>query len=223
MHLDPHTSGLPQHQANPAYQGLRDSLGPGGDTTFLDRAWAYLVEHGAGSTADTGEELPLHGLAVARIVAHEMGLGLHSVNAALLHIFAADGTDLATLRGAATPEAFSILGGLKKIRAIRTDRSRYQSENFIKLLLTVPDDIRSPLVRLADRLHHLRQFRQLSPDRRQQIAGECAYLYAPVAHRLGLYRMKSEMEDLAMQVLEPEAYQAVTRMVSDSEAKQRAY
>lgn len=211
------------HKLNLEYQGVRAAFVQQEDAARLDTAWEFLLQHSKDRTSDTGEDLLTHTLAVARIVTHEMGLGLHSVNAALLHEFLATDIPLSALRDQATPEAFGILQGLKKIKAIRTDRTRFQSENFIKLLLLIPDDIRAPLVRLADRLHHLRRYDQLKEIKRQQIAVECAYLYAPVAHRLGLYKIKTELEDLAMRILEPDAYQVVERKISDSEAKRETF
>lgn len=190
----------------------------------LNKAWDYINTNCSGDITEIGDSIPDHSLAVARITADELGLGLHSVNAALLHELSGDRfEDLSKATDTYTIDAFNIIEGLRKIKAVRTERTKFQSENFIKLLLTVSDDIRSTLIQLADRLHHLRHFKNISNDRRALLAQECAYLYAPIAHRLGLYKTKTELEDLAMQVLEPEAYSNVARMISESSSKQKVY
>lgn len=162
-------------------------------------------------------------LGLSRIVSSEIGLGYQAIMAAILsHL---PETELSDKRfdSLLTNDARSILTGYRKIQAIRTERTEYQSENFIKLLLTVAEDIRAILLQLAAKLYHLRQSHPSSGEQSHLLAREVAFLYAPVAHRLGLYRIKAELEDKAMQILEPEAYQHIAKQLSDSATKQKAY
>jgi GTP pyrophosphokinase len=169
------------------------------------------------------EDILAAALGIARIASIEIGLGHHTLMAAILLALPEAELSDKKLNSILTKEAKSILTGYRKIQAIRTERTEYQSENFIKLLLTVADDIRSILLQLSSKLFHLRHCQSLSREKSQLLAREVAFLYAPVAHRLGLYRIKAELEDKAMQIMEPEAYQHIAKQLSDSATKQKAY
>jgi len=199
-------------------------LGKAGSEVLIP-CWELLSSYDAKEQPICGETLSSHSLNVAGIVVSEIGLGIHSLNAALLHELMNRRQAVAkdVLATVTTSDARLILSGLKKIQSIRTDRTQYQSENFIKLLLTVAEDVRSSLVQLADRLHHLRHATCFPPEEVRLIATEAAYLYAPVAHRLGLYQIKAELEDLAMKVLLPDDYHAIEEKLKESAGEQESY
>lgn len=209
-----------------AYEEFRERL-PVQDPRelrYTDQVWEFLLRNYADEITEIGDALPGHTLSVAQVVLDEIGLGSHSINAALLHeTLEIQGFEWSSLQKLCSTDSMNILRGLKKIKSIRTDRTRYQSENFIKLLLAVSEDIRSTLIQLADRLHHLRHYERLVPASRLQLAQESAFLYAPVAHRLGLYKIKTELEDLSMKILDPEAFALVKQKISDSAERQSAY
>lgn len=179
----------------------------------------YLERNGEPQT----EDVRAAALGISRIVSIEIGLGYHAIMAAILLALPEAELRDKKLDSILTNEAKSILTGYRKIQAIRTERTEYQSENFIKLLLTVAEDIRAILLQLSSKLFHLRRCQSLSREKSRPLAREVAFLYAPVAHRLGLYRIKAELEDKAMQILEPEAYQHIAKQLSESATKQKVY
>ncbi len=158
----------------------------------------------------TGEPKILHALSVARIIAGEMGLGLTSIIAALLH----DSYNNLSLTPAELEKEFGkeivgILNGFSRITNIDSMQSSYQAENFRKLLLSLADDVRVILIKLVERLEYMRNLDNAAEKERIPLASETYFLYAPLAHRLGFYNIKSEMEDLAVKYLEPEQYNFV--------------
>jgi GTP diphosphokinase / guanosine-3',5'-bis(diphosphate) 3'-diphosphatase len=158
----------------------------------------------------TGEPEILHALSVARIIAGEMGLGLTSIVTALLHDsynnLSINPKDLEIEFG---KKAVEILNGFARITSIDSMQSSYQAENFRKLLLSLADDVRVILIKLIERLEYMRNLDSAPEKERIPLASETYFLYAPLAHRLGFYNIKSEMEDLAVKYLEPEQYNYV--------------
>jgi GTP pyrophosphokinase len=151
----------------------------------------------------------MHPIAVAKIVCNEIGLGSTSICAALLHDVVED-TDYTVedIENIFGHKIATIVDGLTKISGgIFGDRASAQAENFKKLLLTMSDDIRVILIKIADRLHNMRTLGSMLPNKQYKIAGETLYIYAPLANRLGLYRIKTELEDLSFKYEHPEEYE----------------
>jgi GTP pyrophosphokinase len=166
-----------------------------------------------------GEYAIFHSLAVAKIVAGEMGLGGNSVIAALFHEFIDDpefSVDLITLKfGAKVTE---ITGGLRKIAGIKTEKTSSQAENLRSLILTLASDVRVIMIKLGERLYQMRMLERLPDELRIAIASETSFIYAPLAHRLGLYNIMSEMEDITMKYLEPEPYKNIFDQLKASDS-----
>ena len=155
----------------------------------------------------TGEPYIYHPIEVAKIVANEIGLGATSIACALLHDVVEDSDytyeDLKKLFGA---KIAGIVNGLTKISVMNHQNISIQSENYRKLLLTLSEDFRVILIKIADRLHNMRTLESMTPEKQKKIASETVYIYAPLAHRLGLYNIKSELEDLSLKFNNPEVY-----------------
>jgi GTP pyrophosphokinase len=146
-----------------------------------------------------GDITIVHALGVARIVAEEIGLGINSVVSALLFDFVSDGTiSISKLKNEFSPKIIFILEGLCKITGIDTQKSTDHGENLRSLLITLITDIRVILVKIADRLYYMRNLEQVDQSEQIRISSEVLYIYAPLAHRVGLYNIKSEMEDLTL-------------------------
>ncbi|KFE99737.1 MFS transporter [Chryseobacterium formosense] len=159
----------------------------------------------------SGEPYIYHPIAVAKIVATEIGLGATSIACALLHDVIEDSDytyeDLKKIFGERIAE---IVNGLTKISIMNHQNISVQSENYRKLLLTLSEDFRVILIKIADRLHNMRTLESMAPDKQKKIASETVYIYAPMAHRLGLYNIKSELEDLSLKYNNPEVYNEIT-------------
>ena len=159
----------------------------------------------------TGEPYIYHPIEVAKIVANEIGLGATSIACALLHDVIEDSEytyeDLNKIFG---KKIADIVNGLTKISVMNNQNISIQSENYRKLLLTLSEDFRVILIKIADRLHNMRTLESMRPDKQQKIASETVYIYAPMAHRLGLYTIKSELEDLSLKYNNPEIYNEIT-------------
>ncbi|MCK4631479.1 MAG: bifunctional (p)ppGpp synthetase/guanosine-3',5'-bis(diphosphate) 3'-pyrophosphohydrolase, partial [Bacteroidales bacterium] len=168
----------------------------------------------------SGEPYILHPIAVAKIVTAEIGLGPRSVACALLHDVVED-TDLTLedIRYNFNDKIASVIDGLTKISGIFDNKSSMQAENFRKMLLTLSDDVRVILIKLGDRLHNMRTLDSLPPNKQVKIAGETTYLYAPLAHRLGLYAIKTEMEDLSLKYRHPKFYDDIAVKIKSNEQK----
>lgn len=168
----------------------------------------------------SGELYILHPLAVARIVAEEIGLGAKGVTAALLHDVVED-TDYTVedVEGIFGKKVADIVDGLTKLEGVFDQTQSQQAENFRKLLLTMVEDIRVILIKLADRLHNMRTLESMPEHKRLKIAGETLYLYAPLAHRLGLYAIKSELEDLSLKYEHPKIFEEITAKLEDYQNK----
>ena len=155
----------------------------------------------------TGEPYIYHPIAVAKIVAEEIGLGATSIACALLHDVIEDSEyTYEDLKRLFNEKIADIVRGLTKISGMANQNLSIQSENYRKLLLTLSEDFRVILIKIADRLHNMRTLDSMAPDKQKKIASETAYIYAPLAHRLGLYNIKSELEDLSLKYNNSEVY-----------------
>lgn len=181
-----------------------------GDIKRIRGALNFAIANCGETATITGENSVIHSLSVARIVAGEMNLGTTPVIAAILYESSAAVTvSKADLNQIAGLQVAGILEGLRKIGSIETHQSARQSEEFRRLILSLADDVRVIAIKLASRLHEMRQLGGLAEEKRVSIASETYFLYAPLAYRLGFYNIKSEMEDLAMKHLEPESYNQI--------------
>lgn len=194
------------------------------DNPKIRRALDLATEACDDDVTITGEPQILHALSVARIIAGEMGLGLISIITALLH----DSYDKLSLNSKEIEKEFGkkvveILEGFSRIDRIDSMQSSYQAENFRKLLLSLADDIRVILIKLVERLEDMRNLDMAPEKERIPLASETYFLYAPLAHRLGFYNIKSEMEDLAVKYLEPEQYLYVESRVKQTTASRNKF
>ena len=189
------------------------------DKRKVRQAFNIAVEAHKDMRRRSGEPYIYHPLEVARICAGEIGLGETSIICALLHDVVED-TDypLESVRQEFGDKVARIVDGLTKIKGIfdNTDASQ-QAENYKKMLLTLSDDLRVMLIKLADRLHNMRTLDAMLPIKQLKIASETIYLFAPLAHRMGLYAIKSELEDLAMKYTEPEVYASISAKLQQTE------
>jgi len=186
---------------------------------IIERAYRFARKAHHGVRRRSGEPYILHPIAVARICNREMGLGSTSICAALLHDVVED-TDYTVedIEQQFGPKIAQIVGGLTKISGgIFGDRASAQAENFRKLLLTMSEDIRVILIKMADRLHNMRTLGSMAVNKQYKIAGETMYIYAPLAHRLGLYPIKTELEDLCMKYEHPDAYREISEKIKNTE------
>ena len=188
---------------------------------IIKRAFKFAKEAHSGIRRRSGEPYILHPIAVAKIASQEIGLGSTSICAALLHDVVED-TDYTVedIEQHFGPKIAQLVSGLTKISGgIFGDKASVQAENFRKLLLTMSEDIRVVLIKMADRLHNMRTLGSMAPNKQYKIAGETLYIYAPLAHRLGLFAIKTELEDLSFKYEHPEAYARITQQIADSEAR----
>lgn len=190
---------------------------------IIERAYRFAKDAHKGARRRSGEPYILHPIAVARIIIKELGLGSTSICAALLHDVVEDTEytrdDIEAIFG---KKIADIVEGLTKISGgIFGDKASLQAANFRKLLLTMSTDIRVVLIKMADRLHNMRTLGSLSPEKQFKIAGETLYVYAPLAHRLGLFKIKTELEDLAFRFEHPQKYQEIMDLVSESEEERK--
>ena len=186
---------------------------------IIDKAFKFAREAHKGIRRRSGEPYIMHPIAVATIVIQEIGLGSTSISAALLHDVVEDTDytveDIEALFG---DKIARIVDGLTKISGgIFGAKASLQAENFRKLLLTMNEDIRVVLIKMADRLHNMRTLESMPPNKQYKIAGETLYVYAPLAHRLGLYAIKTELEDLSFKYNHPAEYERIKSQINDSE------
>ena len=187
---------------------------------IIREAFELAMESHQDMRRKSGEPYIIHPLDVARVASEEMGLDVTSIICALLHDVVED-TDvtLEDIEQHFNKEVAKIVDGLTKISGIfdlNNGNSSLQAENFRKLLLTLNDDIRVILVKLADRLHNMRTLDSLKRDKQLKIASETLYLYAPLAHRMGLYAIKTELEDLSLKYTEPEMYKEIAKRLAET-------
>ncbi|MBL7700570.1 MAG: bifunctional (p)ppGpp synthetase/guanosine-3',5'-bis(diphosphate) 3'-pyrophosphohydrolase, partial [Chitinophagaceae bacterium] len=202
------------------YRALLRSLKPKlkpGDKELLRMAFEMAADAHKTMRRKSGEPYILHPLAVARISVEEIGLGIRSTICCLLHDTVED-TDvtLEDIEKTFGSEIARIVDGLTKISNVIDVSASQQAENFKKILLTLTDDPRVILIKLSDRLHNMRTLDHMKREKQLKISSETVYVYAPLAHRMGLYNIKTEMEDLAMKYLEPEAYKEIARKLSET-------
>ncbi len=191
---------------------------------IIERAFRFAKEAHKGIRRRSGEPYILHPIAVAKIASQEIGLGSTSICAAFLHDVVED-TDYTVedIEQHFGKKIAQIVAGLTKISGgIFGDRASAQAENFRKLLLTMSEDIRVVLIKMADRLHNMRTLGSMAPNKQYKIAGETLYIYAPLAHRLGLFAIKTELEDLSFKYEHPAAYQRISDQIKASEEKRSA-
>ena len=185
---------------------------------IITKAFNFANQAHKGVRRRSGEPYILHPLAVASIVCNEIGLGSTSICSALLHDVVED-TDYTVedIENMFGPKIASIVDGLTKISGgIFGDKASAQAENFKKLLLTMNDDIRVILIKIADRLHNMRTLGSMLPNKQYKIAGETLYIYAPLANRLGLYKIKSELENLSFKYEHAEDYRMIEQKLSNT-------
>ena len=194
------------------------------DWNFIKRAFFLAKEAHEGVRRRSGEPYLLHPIAVAKIVIEEIGLGVKSVVAALLHDVVEDTEysveDMERIFG---PKIASMVDGLTKMSGVFNADTSQQAEYFRKVLLTLSDDVRVILIKIADRLHNMRTLGAMPMNKQIKITGETIYLFAPLAYRLGLYSIKSELEDLCMKYRFPQQYAEITQKLQESEASRREF
>ncbi len=216
------TPEMEEQMVDQAYQNLLNgylSSNHRKKVEVIDKAFRFARDAHKGIRRRSGEPYIMHPIAVATIVSQEIGLGSTSISAALLHDVVED-TDY-TLEDIETQfgkKIARIVDGLTKISGgIFGDKASAQAENFRKLLLTMSEDVRVVLIKMADRLHNMRTLSSMPANKQYKIAGETLYIYAPLAHRLGLYAIKTELEDLSFKYNHPTEYQRIKEQVLASE------
>jgi len=203
-----------------SYQTLSDD-----DKKLIRKAFDTAVDAHKDQRRKSGEAYIFHPIAVAKIVASEIGLDATSIAAALLHDVVEDTEytlqQLETMFGETVAK---IVDGLTKISNLKQDKDvSLQAENFRKMLLTLNDDVRVIIIKIADRLHNMQTMDSMRPDKQVKIASETLYIYAPLAHRIGLYNIKTELEDLGLKYTDPEVYHDILTRIKESKEDQDAY
>ena len=203
-----------------SYRTLSDD-----DKKMIRKAFEVAVDAHKDQRRKSGEAYVFHPLAVARIVASEIGMDATSIAAALLHDVVEDTSytldDLEELFGETVAR---IVDGLTKISNLKKHRDvSLQAENFRKMLLTINDDVRVIIIKIADRLHNMQTMDSMRPDKQVKIASETLYIYAPLAHRIGLYNIKTELEDLGLKYTEPEVFKDISRKMKETKEQQDQY
>lgn len=203
-----------------SYQTLSDD-----EKKLIRKAFDVAVEAHKDQRRKSGEAYIFHPIAVAKIVASEIGLGATSIASALLHDVVED-TDITVeqIEEMFNPKIAQIVAGLTKISRMEPDPDiSLQAENYRKMLLTLHDDVRVILIKIADRLHNMQTMEGMVPYKQAKIASETLYIYAPLAHRLGLFNIKTKLEDLGLKYTEPEVYQDILSKIKESKEEQDAY
>jgi GTP diphosphokinase / guanosine-3',5'-bis(diphosphate) 3'-diphosphatase len=204
-------------------RSLKAKLKPG-DRKTIRLAFEISADAHKTMRRKSGEPYILHPLAVARVCVEEIGLGVRSTICSLLHDTVED-TDISLedVERDFGNEIARIVDGLTKISNVIDVNASKQAENFKKILLTLTDDPRVILIKLADRLHNMRTLDSMKREKQLKIASETVYVYAPLAHRMGLYNIKTEMEDLAMKFLEPETYKEIAQKLAETKRERTKY
>lgn len=194
------------------------------DKKMIRQAFEMALEAHKETRRKSGEPYILHPLAVAQIVSSEIGLGPTAVACALLHDVVEDTeTTLEDIERDFGKKAAEIVDGLTKIDVVFDVKGYLQAENIRKILLTLAKDVRVILIKIADRLHNMRTLDAMSRNKQLKIASETQYLYVPLAHRLGLYAIKLELEDLIMKYNEPRIYQEIMEKLAESKRERNRY
>ncbi len=196
------------------------------DKKLIRHAFEIALDAHKDQRRKSGEAYIFHPIAVARIVAQEIGMDATSIAAALLHDVVEDSPDytIADIEQLFGETVARIVDGLTKISSLKKDMDvSQQAENFRKMLLTLNDDVRVIIIKIADRLHNMQTMDSMRPDKQVKIASETLYIYAPLAHRIGLYNIKNELEDLGLKYTEPEVYKDILAKIQDSKEEQDTY
>lgn len=190
----------------------------------INRAFKIAYEAHANMRRKSGEAYIYHPISVAKIAFDEIGLGTKSIVASLLHDVVED-TDMTIedIEMQFGEKIATIVDGLTKISGVFNNQSELQAENFRKILMTITNDLRVIFIKLADRLHNMRTLDSMPPNKQLKIAGETLFIYAPLAHRLGLNAIKSELEDLCLKYMHPEKYVQIGTLIKESEKKRLTY
>ncbi|PWK77924.1 GTP pyrophosphokinase [Mucilaginibacter oryzae] len=195
-----------------------------GDKRMIRKAFDMALESHKDMRRKSGEPYIYHPIAVAQIAAEEIGLGTTSIVCALLHDVVEDtSVTLDEIEMEFGKKVAKIIDGLTKISGVFDTNSSLQAENFRKMLLTLADDVRVILIKLADRLHNMRTMEFMPRDKQLKLSSETVYLYAPLAHRLGLYAIKSELEDLSMKYMERETYQFIKNKLNEKKTERERF
>jgi GTP pyrophosphokinase len=195
------------------------------DKKIIRKAFDVAVEAHKDQRRKSGEAYIFHPIAVAKIVASEIGLGATSIAAALMHDVVED-TDITVqdIEKMFNPKVAQLVAGLTKISQVRKEMNiSMQAENFRKMLLTLNDDVRVIIIKLADRLHNMQTMDSMAEYKQVKIASETLYIYAPLAHRLGLYNIKTKLEDLGLKYTEPIIYNEIVSKIKETKEEQDAY
>jgi guanosine-3',5'-bis(diphosphate) 3'-pyrophosphohydrolase len=194
------------------------------DKKLIRKAFNLAVEAHKDVRRKSGEPYIYHPIAVAQIVAKDIGLGATAISCALLHDVVED-TDytLDDIEKMFNPKIRQIIDGLTKITDLAEQDVSIQAENFRKMLLTLSDDVRVILIKLADRLHNMQTLDSMARHKQQKIGSETLYIYAPLAHRLGLYSIKTELEDLGLKYTEPDIYRETARQLNETKKARVQY
>ena len=203
-----------------SYRTLSDD-----DKKMIRQAFEIAVDAHKDQRRKSGEAYIFHPLAVARIVASEIGMDATSIAAALLHDVVEDTSyTLVDLEGMFGETVARIVDGLTKISNLKKHRDvSLQAENFRKMLLTINDDVRVIIIKIADRLHNMQTMDSMRQDKQVKIASETLYIYAPLAHRIGLYNIKTELEDLGLKYTEPDVYNDISHKMKETKEEQDRY
>ncbi|HEY5687544.1 MAG TPA: RelA/SpoT family protein [Yeosuana sp.] len=198
------------------------------DKKLIRSAFDVALDGHKNQRRRSGEAYIFHPLAVARIVAQEIGLDATSIAAALLHDVVEDNKDISIedIERLFGKTVAKIVDGLTKISSLSKEQDMHaslQAENFRKMLLTLNDDVRVIIIKIADRLHNMQTMDAMRPDKQVKIASETLYIYAPLAHRIGLYNIKTELEDLGLKYTEPEVYNDILYKIKESKEEQDLY
>lgn len=195
------------------------------DKKLIRKAFDVAVEAHKDQRRKSGEAYIFHPIAVAKIVASEIGLGATSIAAALMHDVVED-TEISVkdIEQMFNPKIAQLVEGLTKIAQVKTEQGvSMQAENFRKMLLTLNEDVRVILIKIADRLHNMQTMESMVDYKQAKIASETLYIYAPLAHRLGLYNIKTQLEDLGLKYTEPEVYNDIVSKIKETKEEQDAY
>ncbi|WP_428231703.1 RelA/SpoT family protein [Flavobacterium sp.] len=195
------------------------------DKKLIRKAFDVAVDAHKEQRRKSGEAYIFHPIAVAKIVASEIGLGATSIAAALLHDVVEDTPmTVEDIERLFNPKVAQLVEGLTKISLVQKDlNASMQAENFRKMILTLNDDVRVILIKLADRLHNMQTMDSMAEYKQTKIASETLYIYAPLAHRLGLYNIKTKLEDLGLKYTEPAVYNDIVSRIRETKEEQDAY
>jgi GTP diphosphokinase / guanosine-3',5'-bis(diphosphate) 3'-diphosphatase len=195
------------------------------DKKLIRKAFDVAVDAHKEQRRKSGEAYIFHPIAVAKIVASEIGLGATSIAAALLHDVVEDTPiTVEDIERLFNPKVAQLVEGLTKISMVQKDlNASMQAENFRKMILTLNDDVRVILIKLADRLHNMQTMESMVEYKQTKIASETLYIYAPLAHRLGLYNIKTKLEDLGLKYTEPAVYEDIVSKIRETKEEQDAY